>query len=202
MSAAPRTSSHFLPHLTLDGWLPPEMAGALLEHAIAREGDFRPGRILHTGKITVDDSIRRVSVLAHLGPFHEAVTEAALAIQPRLTGLFGIPAFTPSQVEIEMAAHGDGAHFQQHVDTFVAVNRRPNPRVLTLVLYLHRTPRQFTGGALRLHALGGTASHDITPDHNRLAAFPSIAPHSVQPLACPCDDFADRRFAVNMWIHR
>jgi SM-20-related protein len=198
----PADAGRFLPHHTQPDWLPPDMADALLHHAIAHEGRFRSGSILHSGKVMVDASIRQVSVLNHLGPFHTLMTDAALAAKPMLETLFGIPAFTATQVEIEMAAHGDGAHFQQHVDTFVVVNKRPNPRVLTLVLYLHRRPRAFAGGALCLHALGSAATRDITPDHNRLVAFPSIARHSVQRLTCPGGTFADRRFAVNMWIHR
>ncbi|MFV3130379.1 2OG-Fe(II) oxygenase [Niveispirillum sp. KHB5.9] len=191
-----------LPHHTQTDWLPAAMADDLLEYAIANEGRFRSGSILYNGEVVVDEAIRQVSVLDHLGPFQDRVAAAALAAKPMLETLFGLPPFKASQVEIEMAAHGDGAHFQQHIDTFVVVHNRPNPRVLTLVLYLHRRPRVFTGGALRFHALGGTASRDIAPDHNRLAAFPSIAPHSVQLLTCPSNAFADRRFAVNMWIHR
>lgn len=198
----PANGGLFLPHDVQSDWLPSPLADALLEYAIANESRFCPGSILHSGKVMVDETIRQVSVLPHLGPFHEQVTRAALTAQPMLERLFGMPAFTASEVEIEMAAHGDGAHFQQHIDTFVVVNRCPNPRVLTLVLYLHRQPRGFTGGALRLHALGGEAFQDIMPDHNRLAAFPSILPHSVQRLTCPGNAFADRRFAVNMWIHR
>lgn len=199
---SPAGSGRLLPCHTQPDWLPPDMADALLDYGIANEVRFRPGSIMHSGKLTVDETIRQVSVLGHLGPFHAAMVKAALAAKPRLETLFGMPAFTASQVEIEMAAHGDGAHFQQHIDTFAVGHNRPNPRVLTLVLYLHRRPRGFVGGALRLHALGGTAIRDIAPDHNQLAAFPSFAPHSVQRLTCPGGAFADRRFAINMWIHR
>lgn len=208
MSAAALTpepsagAGRFLPYHTQPDWLPAEMADGLLAYAIGNEDRFRSGSIVYSGEHMVDETIRQVSVLEHLGPFHAPVTQAALAAKPMLETLFGIPAFTTGQVEIEMAAHGDGAHFQRHVDTFVVGQRRPNPRVLTLVLYLHRWPRGFTGGALRLHALGGSGTRDMEPDHNRLAAFPSIAPHCVQRLSCPGGAFADRRFAVNIWIHR
>lgn len=191
-----------LPWHTQPDWLPGDMAEALVDYAIENEGRFRAGEIMHNGTVTVDDTIRQVSVLGDLGPFQTVLTDAALASKPMLVARFGMPDFTASQVEIELAAHGDAAHFQQHVDTFVGGQNRPNPRVLTLVLYLHRQPRGFTGGALRFHALGGTATHDIAPEHNLLTAFPSVAPHSVQRLACPSGVFADRRFAINMWIHR
>lgn len=192
----------FLPFHTQSEWLPPDMAAALLQHALDNEAGFGPAKIMHSGKLTVDESIRRTSVLGSLGPFEAPVTEAALAIQPSLSNLFGVPAFTAKRVEIELAAHGDGAHFEPHIDTFVVMHKDPRPRTLTLVLYLHREPRGFSGGAIRMHALGGSAVMDIVPDHNRLVAFPSIARHSVQPVACPSQAFADRRFAVNIWLHR
>ncbi len=192
----------FLPYHTQPDWLPRDMADAIVEYAIENESMFQAGRILQHGKLVIDESIRQVSTLTHMGPFQTALKDAAMASKPMLETLFGMPAFSASQVEIEMAAHGDGAHFQRHVDTFVVGHNRPNPRVLTLVLYLHRQPCGFTGGALRFHALGGTTTRDIAPEHNLLTAFPSSAPHSVQRLASPGGAFADRRFAVNMWIRR
>jgi SM-20-related protein len=198
----PPADGKFLPFHTQPEWLPSDMAAALLQYAFDNEARLSGGRILHSGRVTIDESIRRTSVLGSLGPFEAPVTEAALAIQPGLAKMFGVPAFSPKQVEIELAAHGDGAHFQQHIDTFVVMHKDRSPRVLTLVLYLHRQPSGFSGGAIRMHALGGSAVTDIAPDHNLLVAFPSFAPHSVQPVVCPSRVFADRRFAVNMWIHR
>jgi Rps23 Pro-64 3,4-dihydroxylase Tpa1-like proline 4-hydroxylase len=52
-----------------------------------------------------------------------------------------------------------------------------------------------------MYALGGGGARDILPDHNLLVAFPSIAPHSVDMVSCPRGAFADRRFAINIWIH-
>lgn len=197
------SGAKFLPHHVEAAWLAADLASDLLDYAIAHEASFKPGAILHSGTIMVDPDIRQTSVLNHLGlgPFLAPLIEAALAAQPALTMRFGMPRFAVSDVEVEMAAHGDGAHFNSHIDTFVAVNKRPNPRLLTLVLYLNRLPCGFSGGALRLHALGSAAFQDIAPEHNKLVAFPSIAPHSVQPISCPSRAFADRRFAVNMWIH-
>lgn len=203
IASAQGTSGKFLPYQVEAAWLDADLAANLLDYAIAHEARFKAGAILHSGSIMVDPSIRRTSVLDHigLGPFLAPLVEAARAAQPALTARFGMPRFSPSDVEVELAAHGDGAHFNSHIDTFVRLNKRPNPRLLTLVLYLNRLPCRFSGGVLRLHALGGDGFRDIVPDHNKLVAFPSIMPHSVQPIRCPSDSFADRRFAVNMWIH-
>lgn len=198
----PHVEGRFMPFHVQPDWLPSDLAAALVGYAIDSEARFRVGTIVQSGKITVDQGIRETLVLDDIGPFHAPLVEAALALKPTLEASFGIPAFAAGSVEIEMAAHGDGAHFDPHIDTFAVVNKRPNPRMLTLVLYLHGPARRFSGGALRMHALGGPAVRDIAPVHNRLVAFPSIARHSVQPIACPSRAFADRRFAVNIWIHR
>lgn len=193
-------AGRFFPVARVPGWLDPETADALLAYAIDSERHYRQAPVLYDGDLRVDDNLRRAAVLPDPGPYGEVLAAAALATKPAVEKALGVPAFTASRVEIELAAHGHGAHFQRHIDTFVAGHRQADPRVLTLVLYLHRRPRAFTGGAIRLHALAGAAVRDIAPDHNLLVAFPAFAPHSVEAISCPGGAFADRRFAVNMWI--
>lgn len=201
-SGAAAASARFMPYVTLDDWLPPEQADALLSYAIANQPAYVPGSVLHYGRHEVNAELRSVATLRNLGPFSDELHARALALQPVLQQTFGTPPFTPGGVEIELAAHGDGAHFLRHVDTFVTINQDAAPRVFTLVLYLHRRPAPFSGGQLRMHALGSAAVIDIPPLHNRLLAFPSFAPHSVLRVSCPGDAFADQRFAINMWIRR
>jgi SM-20-related protein len=194
--------ARFMPYLTVDHWLEPERADALLAYAIANQHRYVPGSVLHYGRHTVDAELRSGTTLRTLGPFGDALRDRALALRPELERAFGTPAFAADGVEIELAAHGDGAHFHRHVDTFVAINHDAAPRVFTLVLYLHRRPVRFSGGELRMHALGSDAAVDVAPAHNRLLAFPSITPHSVRRVSCPGGAFADQRFAINMWIRR
>jgi Rps23 Pro-64 3,4-dihydroxylase Tpa1-like proline 4-hydroxylase len=42
----------------------------------------------------------------------------------------------------------------------------------------------------------------IEPRHDRLVAFPSIAPHEIEPVDLPCNGFVDARFALVGWLHR
>lgn len=181
-------------------WLDRATADALLDYAIDNEARYEEAPVLYDGDLRVDDSLRRAAVLNDLGPYGDLLTAAALAAKPAIEKALGMAAFTASRVEIELAAHGHGAHFHRHIDTFVAGHRQPDPRMLTLVLYLHRRPRAFAGGAIRMHALAAPEVRDITPDHNLLVAFPAFAPHSVEAISCPGGAFADRRFAINMWI--
>jgi Rps23 Pro-64 3,4-dihydroxylase Tpa1-like proline 4-hydroxylase len=102
---------------------------------------------------------------------------------------------------LELVAHGDGAVFKTHKDTATGVVTGRSPRQISMVYYLHSRPKRFTGGQLRYYAIGQNAFIDIEPGHDVLLAFPSIAPHSVERVACPGVPFADWRFAVNIWLH-
>jgi Rps23 Pro-64 3,4-dihydroxylase Tpa1-like proline 4-hydroxylase len=104
-------------------------------------------------------------------------------------------------VELELVAHGDGAFYRRHIDTQTATERS-HIRVLSGVYYFHRQPKRFTGGALRLYAIGDPQRFtDIEPTHNTLVVFPAWAPHEVQPVRCPSGQFMDSRFAINCWLH-
>ena len=194
-------AGRFLPSLVRADWLDAGLADALLAYAVACEARFEPAGVLHDGAPRVDKRLRDALKLTDLGRFAAPLKACALSAKPDLADAFGVPSFAVTEVETELAAHGDGAHFGRHIDTFVVVNRAATPRILTLVLYLNRRPRAYGGGAIRLHALGSAAVKDIVPEHNLLVAFPSIAPHSVERITCPTSDFADRRFAVNIWLH-
>jgi Rps23 Pro-64 3,4-dihydroxylase Tpa1-like proline 4-hydroxylase len=101
-------------------------------------------------------------------------------------------------------AHGDGAFFTRHFDTIRANDSdQKRIRVLSGVYYFNAEPKAFTGGALRLHAIGGKEGEnfvDIEPARNSLVVFLSWAPHEVLPVSCPSKRFIDSRFAINYWV--
>ena len=75
--------------------------------------------------------------------------------------------------------------------------------VLSGVYYFNAEPKAFTGGALRLHAIGGKNGEnfvDIEPVRNGLLVFPAWAPHEVLPVSCPSKRFINSRFAINCWV--
>jgi Rps23 Pro-64 3,4-dihydroxylase Tpa1-like proline 4-hydroxylase len=98
-------------------------------------------------------------------------------------------------------AHSDGALLRRHID----MQRAPgvsSVRVLSGVYYLHREPKVFTGGLLRIYSLLAPGRFvDIEPVHNTLVTFPAWVPHEVLPVSCPSGDFMDSRFAVNCWLY-
>ena len=195
------SSGQFLPFHLVSDWLDPQDADALLDFALATEDRFTPAQILYDGQRRLDTMIRQSSRLDVPEPFAALLTAHALKLQPLVAEMLGVPPFAPTHVEMELAAHGDGARFDRHIDTLVVGNRRQTPRILTFVLYLFKRPARFSGGALRFYALGGSGVVDVAPQHNAVVAFPAIAPHSVERVSCG-PAFADRRFAVTLWLHR
>ena len=105
--------------------------------------------------------------------------------------------------EIELAPHGDGAFFKPHIDMRFG---ETGDRVISVVYYLHGTPKNFTGGGLRIYPNEIFPGDDVPivlePTHNSLAAFESYVHHEVLPASCPSGEFKDYRFAINCWIHK
>jgi len=175
----------------------------LLAWALDNEERFVPALL---GGGNVDPTIRLASTLRDLGPLDAILRDR---IDFRVAGLVEALRVTPfevSEIELELVAHNDGAHFARHEDIYSgAAHSRRGERMLSAVYYFHREPKRFSGGALRLHRFGAgpdEAGLDIEPDQGRLVIFPAWAPHEVRPVTVPTRAFADSRFAVNCWVYR
>ncbi|MEK6399100.1 MAG: 2OG-Fe(II) oxygenase [Terriglobus sp.] len=147
----------------------------------------------------MDDTLRRALVLQDIGPFKMPFAKAANMQYRNWIAQMGLPPFDVSGMELEMAAHNDGAHFTRHTDTQTMMGQGSH-RALSAVYYFYREPKGFTGGHLRLFGNDETQT-DIEPAQNTLAIFPSFVPHQVMPVSCPSQQFADSRFAINCWLH-
>ena len=164
------------------------------------------------------DPERRIGLTTRkLGPIEALLRERLLGALPELmdrTGTVGPP---PTSLELELAAHADGAYYRPHIDIPVGAARQPigaNPgedRVVSAVYYFHGEPKGFSGGELRLYPFGPTppsdqprpANHiELEPVRNSLVAFPSWVPHEVRPVRVPSGKFEDYRFALNCWYCR
>lgn len=191
-----------LPHLRIVDFLDAQTHAALLEWALANEARFVPAQL--AGGM-VKPEARRALVLRDLGPIADLLDARLREAAPHWAAMLRSTPFAASEVELELAAHNDGAHFTLHADTYASAQAARGDRMLSAVYYFHRRPKRFAGGALRLHRLGaapGDAGLDIAPDDNSLVVFPSWGPHEVMPVSCPSGAFADSRFAVNGWIYR
>ena len=190
-----------LPHVVRRGFLEPAEHDALLDWAIGQEDAFAASRLGGGG---VDAGVRNSLSLpgAVLAQWEPVLVERMRAALPGLCENLGMLAFAAGRVELQMVAYRDGGFYRRHRDIAYREDR-PGVRALSGVYYLHGEPRGYSGGALRLHAIGeGSAAFaDVEPQANALVAFPAWAPHEVLPVSCPSGAFADARFAINFWVH-
>ena len=199
------------PHHVIRDFLGARRNAELLEWTLDQRPRYRPAT-LASGAV---DPGRRVSeLLGDLGPAREWFADAIHAAAPALFAGTGTEPFAIEYLEMEIAAHGDGAHFATHTDIPVGWGRRPlggdrsgtQDRLLSVVYYYHREPRGFSGGQLRLHRFGSNGAEgdfvDVEPANDSLVVFPSWVSHEVRAVACPSRRFEDYRFAVNCWLCR
>ncbi len=181
-----------------------QTAGALLERAIASTGEALQPSMVRDRELDLE--IRRSrshgdfaapELLAAIDEVLEAV-EHTLGVSCQYT-----------EPSYSLNVHNDGDFYRSHQDTSVEFAPR---RLLTFVYYLHRTPRPFEGGELRvfdavlpLHT--DTAGkwqerswRDFEPEHDSIVFFRPTAWHEVRPVGCPSKQHADSRFAVNGWL--
>lgn len=200
---APARSVGILPpHRVMNDFLGEAAVEALLQLAGSREADFAPTKVGARDKAKINPELR-TSLVLRAGEALGRVFDARLrALTPMLVADMHLTAFEVSGVELELVAHGDGAFYRRHIDIQTGGDSR-SQRVLSGVYYFNHRPKAFSGGALRLHAIGDDERFiDVEPEHNSLLVFPSWAPHEVMLVSCPSKAFIDSRFAVNCWMRR
>jgi len=195
-------------------FLPYSERRALLDWVTANLEMFTAAKVSSENRI--DPTKRVCAASRQIGPLEPILRERLLGALPELMSSTGTW-LTPHSLELELAAHGDGAFFSAHTDTFVGSGRKRladepgHERVLSAVYYFHDEPRIFSGGLLRLYRFGtppagrgSDAADHITLDPlgNSLVAFPSTVLHEVTPVLCPSNRFSDQRFALNCWYCR
>lgn len=192
----------------------------LLDWTLANREAFRPATVSKgrpKREFRVDPERRIALTTRKLGPLRVMLEERFLGALPALMTATGTGGTPPISLELELAAHGDGAFYRPHIDIPVGADRQPigaNPgedRVLSAVYYFHANPKAFSGGELRLYPFGPTPSFEeprpathieLEPVRNSLVAFPSWVPHEVRPIQVPSGNFRDYRFAINCWYCR
>ena len=201
--APPIAARAYMPPVrVLTDFLAPAEADRLLDYASANEGEFKPTLVGVGQQQRVVPTFRVSRAARALGETGPLLDRKLRDIAPELIAALRLSPFEVSQVELQLVAHGDGAFYRRHIDTQTMVDVT-HLRVLSGVYYVHRTPKRFGGGALRLFAIGDAARFlDIEPAHNTLVVFPAWAPHEVLPVSCPSGDFMDSRFAVNCWLRK
>ncbi|CAG4995110.1 hypothetical protein DYBT9275_01551 [Dyadobacter sp. CECT 9275] len=189
-----------------ENFLDAETAQKLLEYCISQEDAFRDATV-NDGVVTkVSIEYRKSMVLKDLGEFKDIMIRRVAEFLPDIFKKLEIVPFDIKTHELEMAAHGDGAFFREHIDTLTGDQEKTNARTLSLVYYFHKEPKQFEGGELSLIPFDFFPGDDkpvaLAPLHNSLLVFPSFAPHEVLPVKCPDVPFPGWRFTINYWIYK
>ncbi len=195
-------------------FLPADEHQRLFDWALSIHDDFQPATVSRgqsDRELRVDPELRIALTARKLGPLEELLRDRLLRALPDLMASTGTRGEPPTSLELELAAHGDGAYYCPHIDIPVGADRKPlgarpgEDRVLSAVYYFYAEPKRFSGGELRLYPFGpiDEANHvDLEPARNSLVAFPSWLPHEVRPIQVPSGRFEDYRFALNCWYCR
>jgi SM-20-related protein len=157
------------PYLVVRDFLDQETVAGLLDYALRHETDFAPTSL---GRGTINPA-KRISVgIRELGPLKPAFKSKMLERLPDFIAWLHATAVADAKLEFELVAHGDGAFYKRHIDTQTAADLQ-SIRFLSAVYYFHAEPKAFTGGALRLYAVGSAAAEhvDIEPACNTLVVF-------------------------------
>lgn len=191
-----------IPYFVRRRGLPDDLVARILDHAAAEESNATPSTVYDDDRVESIDPASRIAFDVRAGAALEAAFRSvALDLLPDACAAIGVRPFTPTRFEVSFVAHGDGAFFERHIDTFTGA--RPageSPRLVTFVCYAFREPKRFTGGALRLFDLLGEQFIDIEPESGMIVAFPSWSLHEVRRVSCPGCAFRDYRFGVNVWV--
>jgi SM-20-related protein len=193
------------PVVRLENFLGEAVAGQILRQVVARQEEFQPSRIGSDLEGRLDLSFRVSKKLRHPGALGTEVELAVAEILPEVLAEMKIGRIQSYRLETELVWHGNGAFFKPHIDTKLYENNHLSSRVLSAVYYLHRKPKPFRGGQLRLYPLSPAEIEryrDVEPVSDSVVFFPSWFPHEVLPVHSDSEAFADGRFAVNCWVHK
>jgi hypothetical protein len=91
---------------------------------------------------------------------------------------------------LHVSSYGHQDHYKKHVDT-------NQPSNLTVVIFLCKEPKSFTGGNFVLEFDG--KEKVIQFKNNRALIFPSDTQHSVTDVNLKDNIYANRRFSLQMW---
>lgn len=207
--AASRTC-HPAEVLCWDNFLPADVRDQLFAHVVEnRETRYQPSQVSQDAAETaaLDPEFRRSLVVKDDEYVRELLLPPIAGPRDIALARAGYGRVPLGEVELQLTASGDRDRFGIHTDDGSA-DSPTFLRLLTFVYYLHRLPRPFRGGALRVYdsqlvAEGWDATGtyiDVDPADNRLVMFLSDRYHEVLAVDCASSAFADRRFTINGWF--
>ncbi len=196
------------PYFLFENFMTEADADRIMDHALTHAAAFRDSTVSQSAQqdsYATDIQLRRSRILDDVTAVAPLVGRRLFETMPRIFEGLKMPSIPFRTMECQISVHGDGDFFLTHTD-----NGLPNiaHRTMSYVYYVHREPKRFTGGHLRLyktvihegfHSAGDLVA-DIDPPRNGLMVFPSYIQHEVSKIACPSPDLADQRITLNGWL--
>ena len=165
--------------VVLDEFLAPSELEALMRFARLHEPQYRVSEVISPGvqASAVDFEYRRSMVLFDIGEPGEALVQRARAYLPRVLEKLGHQPFRVSRTEAQITASNDGDFFRWHCDDG---DNEIATREMTFVYFLHREPKPFQGGELRIYDshrengtyVPGADYRVVVPRQNQIVFFP------------------------------
>ncbi|MGE0154407.1 MAG: 2OG-Fe(II) oxygenase [Reyranellaceae bacterium] len=195
----PRDLAAPAPLWIVDDFLPAALHAEVLRFALAHRQALQPAATV--GAAQPD---WRRSQVDRTPDFAAPVLALVCREAEAAVGRFGLEPFEMASRDIQFTAHNDGDYYKAHRDW---APQTTHHRRLTFVYYLHRQPRGFAGGGLRLfdtpqegEGFFDQAYATVLPLDNRLVVFPSYVWHEVEKIVCPGRLYEDSRFTLNGWL--
>jgi Rps23 Pro-64 3,4-dihydroxylase Tpa1-like proline 4-hydroxylase len=183
----------------VDDFLPATLHDEMLHYALTHRDALKASTTLGEAK----PDWRR-SQVDHAPDFGARVLPLICAAAVEAIRHFKLAPFDMASRDIQFTAHNDGDYYKAHRDWAPAITGH---RRLTFVYYLHRQPRGFDGGGLRLfdttengERYAEQAFSKVLPQDNRLVVFPSRIWHEVEKVSCRSGRYEDSRFTLNGWL--
>ena len=172
----------------------------LLDALCERESEFVSNRIESRSGLIL------IGTVPEAQPFVDLITHHAGSI----VGHFGedeSELLVPTLDSVQVIAYGHGDFIGPHFDNDNLLGDLPahvRARRITVDLHLHRHPKEFTGGMLRLfdhrridgEVAPASSFVEFEPVDNTMLAFSASTRHEVTAVRLPENRFADRRFAL------
>ena len=131
----------------LRNFLDPDVSAELWRHALENQACFEHG-LVGTERGVLSTNTRKAGVLRSWVST-ELARGFALRISGRVSDLMtnlNLAPFEVSELELEMALHGDSGFYRRHIDTLSGCSRDSADRALSCVYYFHGPEKRFRVG--------------------------------------------------------
>ncbi len=198
-----------VPFMLLDDFLAPAQHAAVVDYFLEAVVDLIDASVVKADGLRVrDDAARSARVAYEPATIKDWFVPLVAQHFEAAFQQFGIPAFVPAKLELQLTASFHGDFYRRHRDYDPAKPNGVETRRLSYVYYFRPPGGSFEEGLLRLYDWRPTDERAtvlrytaIEPLDNRLIIFPSHALHEVMPVRALSGRVEDGRFTLNGWAN-